>query len=104
MFKKLAQQLKTQFSDLPQSPTTSPIKSDVKDPFLKNMSKHALELYERKTDINNFKKLVLSDPDNLSHNELVDKLYESRRSVNPLTDDALWQLSENQRFLDDLGL
>jgi len=97
MFKKLARQIKEDFSAgaaTPMSKPISPLKEQAKKSFLKNLSKHALKLYERKTDINNFTKLVLSDPENTSHNELVDKLFE----------ESLFDLSENERFLKDLGL
>lgn len=95
MFKKLAKQLKEMNAVNSNSSMTSPIelsKSDAKVSYLKNMSEHALDLYERKTDVNNFKRLVLSDPENTSHNELVDKLFE----------DSILNLSENERFLKDL--
>ena len=103
MFKKLAKQLKTEYMSKTFSPMTSPIKDDVKSPFLSKMSKHALNLYERKTDINNFKKLVLSNPENDSHNRIVDELFSKNGSRNPFSEEALLELSENSRFLDDLG-
>jgi hypothetical protein len=104
MFKKLAKQLKTEYMSKNFAPMTSPIKDDVKSPFLSKMSKHALNLYERKTDINNFKKLVLSNPENDSHNKYVDELFSSTDCKNPFSDEALLELSENSRFLEDLGL
>ena len=36
-----------------------------KNEFLDSLSKHALKLYEKKCDIKNFTKLVLSDPENI---------------------------------------
>ncbi len=104
MFKKLAKQLKSEYMSKTFSPMTSPVKDDVKTPFLSKMSKYALNLYERKTDINNFKKLVLSDPENDSHNEMVDNLFAKTDCKNPFSDEALLELSENSRFLEDLGL
>jgi hypothetical protein len=68
------------------------------------LSRHALGLYERQSDINNFKKLVLSDPENQSHNEIVDNLFKKQGISNPFSDEALFELSENKRFLEDLGL
>lgn len=104
MFKKLAKQLKTEYMSKSFSPMTSPLKDDVKSPFLSKMSKYALNLYERKTDVNNFTKLVLSDPENDSHNMIVDELFAATNSRNPFSDEALLELSENSRFLEDLGL
>ena len=104
MFKKLAKQLKSEYMSKNFSPMTSPINDDVNTPFLTKMSKHALKLYERKTDINNFTKLVLSDPDNDSHNQIVADLFSHDSGSNPFSEEALFELSENSRFLEELGL
>jgi hypothetical protein len=104
MFKKLAKQLKSEYMSKSFSPMTSPIKDDVKSPFLTKMSKDAVNLYERKIDINNFKKLVLSNPENESHNKIVDDLFLNTNTKNPFSEEALFELSENTRFLEDLGL
>ena len=104
MFKKLVKQLKSEYMTKDFSPMSSPIKDDVKSPFLDKMSKHALNLYERKSDINNFTKLVLSNPENKSHNKIVEDLFSSTNTQNPFSDEALLELSENSRFLEDLGL
>lgn len=103
MFKKLAQKLSSDIWDKTYSTVTSPINSG-QDLSLKSLSKHALSLYERQSDINNFKKLVLSDPENQSHNDIVDSLFRSQGISNPFSDEALFELSENKRFLEDLGL
>ncbi len=101
MFKKLAEKLKTESADKSFSTMTSPIPDTEA---LKNMAKHALGLYERQTDINNFTKLVLSDPENTEQNQLVDELFKNQGISNPFSDEALFELSENSRFLHDLGL
>ena len=106
MFKKLAQQLKIQTGENVCFPMTSPVESlreQTKKAFLKSLSKHALNLYERKTDINNFTKLALSDPENTSHNDLVNELFAKDGMDNPL-DDAFFALSENKKLLKDLGI
>jgi hypothetical protein len=102
MFKKLAEKLKNNNLAKSFSPATSPFDKDAES--LKNLSRHALGLYERQSDINNFKKLVLSDPENQSHNEIVDNLFKNQGVPNPFSDEALFELSENKRFLEDLGL
>ena len=63
-----------------------------------------ITLYERKTDITNFTRLALSDPENTSHNKIVDELFGQEGVVDPFSEDALFSLSENEKFLKDLGL
>lgn len=107
MFKKLAKQLKVQNGENSCFPMSSPmrtLKEETKKSFLKSLSCHALNLYERKTDINNFTRLALSDPENNSHNKIVDKLFGEAGFVDPFEEEKLFELSENERFLKDLGL
>ncbi len=106
MFKKLAKQLKAENDANSSFSMSSPMEAmqeQAKKTFLKRLSKHALNLYERKTDINNFTKLVLSDPENKSHEDIVDKLF-NKGVVDPFSEDAIFNLSDNERFLRDLGL
>ncbi len=105
MFKKLAQQLKCN-SKINSACSTNPISEEFLAPksvFLKNLSRQALDLYERQTDIKNFSKLVLSDPENTSHNKMVEDLFEDG-VADPFVDDKLEMLANNQKFLRDLGL
>ena len=106
MFKKLAQQLKKEIIK-PQHKTVSLPFGEVfitsKNEEYKKMSKKALELYERKSDINKFSKLALSDRENTSHNDLMKNLFESG-VTDPFEDIKLEQLADNQKFLKDLGL
>ncbi len=107
MLKKLAEQLKTEFIETSTAPVVSPIESlkeQSSKNFLKKLSKHALNLYERKTDINNFTKLALSNPKNDSHNKIMDKLFAQKDVVDPFSDEEIFGLSHNERFLKDLGL
>ena len=106
MFKRLAKQLKTERAENSYFPMSSPVnslKEQTKSSFLRSLSKHALNLYERKTDINNFTRLALSDPENTSHNQMVEKLFEEG-VADPFVDDKLADLANNQKFLKDLGL
>lgn len=105
MFKKLAQQLKCN-SKINSTCSTNPVTDEFLAPksvFLKNLSEQALKLYEKQTDIKNFSKLVLSDPDDLSHNKMVEDLFESG-VADPFVDDKLEMLANNEKFLRDLGL
>jgi hypothetical protein len=107
MFKKLAKQLKSEYTESSCFPMSSPVKSlreETKNSFLKSLSKHALNLYERKTDINNFTRLALSDPENTSHNDIVSKLFRDENATDPFSEEALFSVSENEKFLKDLGL
>ena len=107
MFKKLAKQLKASRKEIGCFPMDSPVddlKKKKKKTFLKGLSRHALNLYERKTDITNFTRLALSNPENNSHNEIVDELFHKEGVVDPFSEDALFSLTENQKFLKDLGL
>jgi len=105
MFKKLAQKLieeRERRSDV----ALNPIEVDFenrKSLFLKNLSKTAVDMYERQSDIKKFSKLVLSNPENTSHNKLVDALF-SHGIINVEDEERLAKLSDNRKFLKDLGL
>ena len=101
MFKKLASQIKTKASKQKLNSMSSPFDEDEDVSILKKLSKHALSLYERQSDIKNFTKIVLSDPENTSHNDRIKEIYGDK---NPFEEEAMFELSENKRFLDDLGL
>lgn len=105
MFKKLAEQLKM-YNKTNVAPVTKPFSEEFltpKNEFLTSLSKKAVELYEKQTDINNFSKLVLSNPENTSHNSLVNELFEDG-VVDPFIDAKLANLADNEKFLKDLGL
>lgn len=106
LFKKLSEKLSTKNKKVSNQGMIKPIDIDFdmpKNEFLDNMTKRAVKLYEKKCDINNFSKLVLSDPENVSHNELVDELFQ-KGIIDPLEDEKLEKLADNSRFLRDLGL
>jgi hypothetical protein len=102
MFKKLAMQLKQNRSEYMDSRVTSPISSiekETKNSFLNGLSKHALNLYEKKSDIKKFTKLAISDWDNQSQNDIISKIFPNG---SPIDDESLFEVSENERFLDDI--
>ena len=106
MFKKIAQQLKV--SQVKNSPehVTLPFGKEFlteKNAFLKDISKKAVDLYEKQSDIKHFSELVLSNPENTSHNEMVEDLFQNG-VADPFIDDKLANLANNQKFLKDLGL
>lgn len=105
MFKKLAQKLSLE-REKKSNTVINPIDVDFDERnsiFLKKMTKNAIKMYERNCDIKNFSKLVLSNPENTSHNELVDELFKNEK-IDPFEDEKLFELSNNRRFLRDLGL
>jgi len=105
MFKKLAQQLKMS-NKTNTLRATSPLAEEFltpKNEYYRKISKKAVELYEKQVDINHFSKLVLSDPENTSHNDMVNKLFDDG-VADPFVDEKLAQLADNKKFLKDLGL
>lgn len=105
MFKKLAQKLNME-KQKHSSAAINPLDVDFegrKSVFLDKLTKTAVNMYEKKCDVKNFSKLVLSDPENDSHNKIMDELF-SNGVVDPADDDKLLELSNNTRFLKELGL
>lgn len=105
MFKKLAQKL-AQDRERHTSLATNPLSVDFegrKNVFLNKMTHSALDMYERKCDIKHFSQLVTSNPENQSHNRIMDELFASGVK-DPFSDEELLELSANKRFLQDLGL
>lgn len=106
LFKQLSEKLSTKGKKVSNQGMIKPIDVNFdisKNEFLDNLTKHAVKLYEKKCDIKNFSKLVLSNPENTSHNELVEELFQ-KGVIDPLEDEKLEKLADNSRFLKDLGL
>ena len=105
MFKKLAQKLNLE-KKKHSSAAINPLDVDFegrKSVFLDKLTRTAVNMYERKCDIKNFTKLALSDPENDSHNEIMDELF-AKGVIDPSEDEKLLELSDDTRFLKDLGL
>jgi len=107
MFKKLAEQLRT-YNDKKSNTlrVTSPFVDEFltpKNEYYRKISQKAVELYEKQSDINHFSQLVLSNPENNSHIEMVNKLFDEG-VADPFVDEKLADLANNQKFLKDLGL
>ena len=67
------------------------------------ISNEAINLYEKEQDIKQFTPLVTSDPEDLSHEEIIAGLFNKGIS-DPLSEDSAGELSNNERLLEDLGL
>lgn len=66
------------------------------------ISDEAVNLYQRDQDINQFNALAMSDPEDLSHEEIIASLFSNGVS-DPLSDESVEGLSSNQKLLDDLS-
>lgn len=67
------------------------------------ISDQALKLYEHEQDVKQFTDLAMSDPQDLSHEEIIANLFAG--GVNDLlSDETLSELSENPSLLNDLEL
>jgi len=68
-----------------------------------DISKTAVDMYQRELDIKNFTKLATSDQENTSHNDLVEKLF-AKGVVDVFEDNIIASLSQNKSLLQDLNL
>lgn len=67
------------------------------------ISNEAVYMYQKEQDINQFNKLAMSDPEDLSHEDIISGLFSNGVS-DPLSDEAVEELSVNPKLLEDLGL
>lgn len=67
------------------------------------ISSEAVNLYEREQDIKQFNSLAMSNPEDLSHEEIISNLFNNGVS-DPLAEEATASLSSNERLWEDLGL
>ncbi len=107
MFKKLAEQLRI-YNDKKSNTlrVTLPFADEFltsKNEYYKKISQKAVELYQKQSDIDHFSQLVLSDPENNTHVEMVNRLFDEG-VADPFVDEKLADLANNQKFLNDLGL
>ncbi len=105
MFKKLAQKLNLERKKH-HNAVINPLDVDFegrKSVFLDKLTRTAVNMYEHQCDVKNFTKLVLSNPENESHNKIMDELF-AKGVIDPTDDEKLLELSDNTRFLKDLGL
>lgn len=106
MFRKIVSKLNNQKKQKVVQGMINPISANfepAKNDFLDGLSKRAVEMFERQCDIKNFSKLALSDMDNISHNEIMQEMF-NKGVVDPFEDEKLAELANNEKFLKDLGL
>lgn len=105
MFKKLAKKLaldRQKQTNLAINPLSVDF-GDRKSHFLSKLTETAVNMYERKHDVEKFSKLVLSDLEDDSHNQIMNELFK-KGVADPFEDEKLFELSDNSRLLRDLGL
>ena len=68
-----------------------------------DISNKAMQMYQRELDIKNFTQLVISNPENTSHEKLMEELF-SKGVVDVFEDSTVASLSTNKSLIDDLGL
>lgn len=67
------------------------------------ISDEAVNLYQKEQDVKQFNTLAMSDPEDLSHEEIIANLF-NKGASDPFSDEVLGELSENQNLLNDLSL
>lgn len=67
------------------------------------ISTEAVNLYQKEQDVKQFSSLAMSDPEDLSHEEIIANLFNAGVS-DPLSDEVSADLSSNPKLWDDLGL
>lgn len=92
----LKKESQTSYSSLPDN--------NAKQSLLRKLSKSALNLYVKHSDIKNFAKLVLSEPENMEHEKLVQDLIERGEISDVMSNKNISDLADNDKFLKDLGL
>lgn len=87
------------------NPASNPYKNIDKSLLIDEMavSDEAVNLYQKEQDIKQFNSLAMSNPDDLSHEEIIANLFGNGVS-DPLSDEIIEELSSNQKLLDDLSL
>lgn len=67
------------------------------------ISDDAVNMYQKEQDVNQFNKLAMSDPEDLSHNDIIAGLF-SNGASDPLSEEMAGELAGNEKLLGDLGL
>lgn len=65
------------------------------------ISDTAVKLYEKEQDVSKFNTLAMSNPEDLSHEEIVANLFNKGVS-DPFSDATIASLANNQKLLNDL--
>ena len=104
IMKKLSERISNILKKEPQTSYSTVPDNNAKQSLLRKLSKSALNLYVKHSDIKHFTKLVLSDPENLEHENLVRDLINKGEISDIMSDKSILDLTENDKFMKDLGL
>ena len=66
------------------------------------ISDEAVNLYQKEQDVQKFTNLMMSDPNDMSHEDIIDSLF-SKGLSDPFSDETLQELAGNKNLLGDLG-
>ena len=92
-------------SNVVTNPINNPYKNIDRD-FLVDetaISDEAINLYQKEQEVNSFNSLAMSDPEDLSHEDIITGLFK-KGVCDPFSDEAAESLSDNKNLLADLGL
>ncbi len=67
------------------------------------ISQQAVNLYQKEQDIKQFTSLAMSNPEDLSHEEIISSLFQ-KGVVDPFSDEAIEALTNNEKLLRDIAL
>lgn|SRR5574344_1875594 len=67
------------------------------------ISDTAIQMYQKEQDVTSFNALALSNPEDLSHEELMAGAFE-KGAIDPFSDEMTESLSGNEKLLNDLDL
>ena len=103
MLKRLVENISTNNLKSTHSLTSNPMLEN--DKYLRQLSKHALKLFERKKDIEKFTKLAISEPnDEYDEQQLEKLLKQGLIPASLIVEDVedVEDLAENEEFWDDI--
>lgn len=100
---KLSEQIG--ISGVTTNPITNPYKNLDKNLLIDEtaISTQAMNLYEKDQDITKFNTLAMSNPEDLSHEDIVANLF-NKGGLDPFSEETASELASNKRLLSDLGL
>ena len=86
------------------NPINNPYKNNDKNLLIDEtaISNEAMNLYQKEQDVSKFNTLATSNPEDLSHEQIIAGLF-NKGVTDPLSDEAVSGLASNSKLLQDLG-
>lgn len=87
------------------NPVSNPYKNTDKSLLIDEyaISDEAVKMYQKEQDVNKFTSLAMSNPEDMSHEEIISALF-SKGVSDPFSDEVLSSLASNENLLKDLSL